>query len=312
MTNYLLYDGGCLMCTGIADQVQKISDGWLTVRSLDDPEMAALVAEHDPNKRSRPRLVMEQDGGVQVLAGPSMSLAIVRGIGLRRAIRVSGAMHEAIQSGDPSGRRSFLRTVGVGTAVATGFAMGGSPASAANGAPRDASGVLSQSALTRLRIEARRNKEYLAAVRTATLRGYDPALSESVGIDMGTGDVLMFTFIGHGSRPEREAAVITFERVGRTESVALETVAGDPEEVAASRQLNQVLRINSLAIAGVGPATYGKKEYFSCVAFCVGANCASKAIKCRSLIFMYAVLACMVIACGSKVKTCHKVCKKEW
>ncbi len=88
-------------------------------------------------------------------------------------------------------------------------------------------------------------------------------------------------------------------------------MSGDPDAAAESSQLADALTIDALAIGG-GMGTMGKADYFKCVAFCVGANCASKAQKCAKLRFMYLVLACMVGVCGSKVRTCHKVCKKKW
>ncbi len=193
MKNYLLYDAGCAVCTGIAEQVESASDGWLSVRSLGDPEMAQLVAEHDPREQDRPRLVMEGHQGVRVLSGLSMSAAMVRGMGLRRALRVTGIVRDAIEAGDPHGRRSFLRTVGLTAGVVGGVAVAGAPAMAAS---EGSSAVLSAASTSDLRAAAEGNRQYQAALEAARAKGYSSNLSESVAIDTGGDDRLLFTFMG--------------------------------------------------------------------------------------------------------------------
>lgn len=310
MKNYLLYDAGCAVCTGVAELVEQASDGWLTVRSLGDPQMAAVVAEHDPREYDRPRLVMEGRDGVRVLSGVAMSAAMIKGLGIRRAIKVSKIVRDALQADDATGRRAFIRTVGLGAAVASGFAIGGAPAMASAGERGE--GALSGAGLSSLRRQAAANVRYQAALRSAKAQGFSSKLSKSVGIDMGDEGQVLFTFMGHAQKTEREAIVISYERASGRERVALETVSGDPQEAASSSQLSKVLTVNSTAIGGSGMSTLGKTDYFRCVAFCVGANCSSKANKCLKLKFMYLVLACMVGVCGSKVKTCHKICKNKW
>ncbi|GAB2699779.1 hypothetical protein [Thalassiella azotivora] len=309
MTNYLLHDAACPVCANIASRVESVSDGWLTVRSIDDPEMASIVAAHAPDLGRKPCLILDREHGTKVLTGAPMSIAMTRALGLRRALKVSGIIHDALREGDPTGRRSFLRTVGIGAAVVSGFALGG-PATASGSNERHA--VLDPSAAARLRDEAKANTEYRAAMRAAKAHGYDFTISDSVAIDLGDGDRLLFTFIGHEDRPETDAAVISYERVAGVVTVMLESVSGDPEAAAASSRLNEVLTVSPLAIGGSDVVPLGKMDYFGCVTFCVGANCSSKARHCAKLRFMALVLACMVGVCGSKVNSCHKVCKSKW
>lgn len=56
MERILLFDSGCQSCSSIADEVQALADGWLTVRSLRDAEMRAVLDEARPGWRFEPTL----------------------------------------------------------------------------------------------------------------------------------------------------------------------------------------------------------------------------------------------------------------
>ncbi|WP_156822445.1 hypothetical protein [Demetria terragena] len=310
MTNYLMYDDGCTLCSDIAERVEGASEGWLTVRPIGDSEVTELLRNSGEVAPNRPHLVVVDGGeGAQLLSGASMSWAMIQGMGIRRALSVSGIVHDALKKDARDGRRSFLRAAGLGVGVATGMALGASPSMAAGGSA-DA-GALDPDGLSELQKRARGNPQFKAALQTARSQGFDTKLSKSVGFDTGDGGRLLYVFIGHAERGDREAAVLSFHLEGGVEKVSLESVEGDIDEVVSASRVGDVLNVRSVALAS-SLAPMGKMDYFKCVVFCVGANCASKAAKCAKLRFMYLVLACMVAVCGSKVKTCHKVCKSKW
>lgn len=306
MTNYLLYDGNCPVCTNVAQTVEESSQGWLTVRPSDDPELAPLVAQHGASCKARPRLVMMKDGKARVLEGPAMTLAMIKGMGLRRALKVSRIVRDEILEADPLGRRTLLRAVGAGVMVATGLALGGSPAAAA---PEGR--ALRGEELARLKAQARNNPDHRAALKTSRQSGYATSRTKSVGFDLGDEGFLLMTFIAHGSSAETRAAVVSYVRNGLIEDVTLETVEGTPSQTATADGLENVLTIASVGLSG-DVTTQSKKAYFACMVSCLGVKCGNKIDDCAKLRFLYLVLACIVGVCGSKTKGCHKVCKKRW
>jgi hypothetical protein len=62
MQRYLLFDSGCSVCTRLAEDIERASDGWLMARSLRDPEMKVLLDIARPGWRWEPTLLEVADG----------------------------------------------------------------------------------------------------------------------------------------------------------------------------------------------------------------------------------------------------------
>ena len=114
MKRYLLFDSGCNLCTRLAQDIEKESEGWLVARSLRDPEMHALLEEARPDWRWQPTLLEVQDDNINVVTGVALTTKIVQELGVRRAWRVAKLVHQA--NGAPNRikqeRRQFLQRGG--------------------------------------------------------------------------------------------------------------------------------------------------------------------------------------------------------
>ncbi len=122
MHRYLLFDSGCAMCTGLAEQIELESGGLLEARSLRDPEMHLLLEAARAPRRWEPTLLEVDPRGARAYTGTTMRIHLVRGLGVRRTGRILGLIvRRAIEDAkadpaDPT-RRSLLK--------ATGFAIAG-------------------------------------------------------------------------------------------------------------------------------------------------------------------------------------------
>lgn len=308
MQRFLLFDGGCQICSEAVSDIEMIAKGWLTVKSLNDPEIRALLDTHVPDWKFRPMLVEVDDHRVRVKTGFSMSSALLFGLGPVRSQRVLSRAVRAVQEKNAPARRSVLSGIG-----ATAVLLGIGTFVGVNAGAAEASQSLTGTALKNVLKQANAKPAMQKARAAVRKKGYDLEKTEAVATQAEDGGYVVFLFVAHAKRPETDAAVISMEFGGKDEGTSIEYVSGSPEALFANETVRaDTLKVQSGASELGIVQPFGAKEYISCLTFCVGANCASKAIKCRGLIFMYAVLACMVAVCGSKVNTCHKVCKSKW
>lgn len=87
MERYLVFDGGCTACTGLAQVIEHETDGWLMTRSLRDSAMTAVLDEVRPGWRWEPTLVEVEGTRTRVYTGIQMRSRLLVGLGLRRAVR---------------------------------------------------------------------------------------------------------------------------------------------------------------------------------------------------------------------------------
>lgn len=304
MIRNLLFDSGCAVCSDIAEAVNAEADGWLTARSLLDPEIVKTLDAHAPGWTHRPMLLEVEEGKVRVSSGLEMSWRMFRGLGVRRTHRVMGLAANALTPSAGPGRRSFLAAAS-GTVGILAIGMGASPVWGA-GTPR--AEVLDGARLAAAARRASRAPDVGRARVAITDQGYDLSQEKVVAIRGDSDDLVVMFFYAHRERPETDAAIISHDGDGST---FVEYVSAQSSELFAGDEFHpEALQVTQASSGGF--QTMGAGAYFSCIAACVGANCGALALRCRGLIFMYAVLACMAGICGSKVHTCHKVCKSAW
>lgn len=304
MIRHLLFDSGCVVCSNIADAVNAEAGGWLTARSLLDPEIVKTLDTHAPGWAHRPMLLEVQGDKIRVSSGLEMSWRMFRGLGPRKTRRVMTLVANALSPTVGTGRRSFLAAAS-GTVGVLAIGMGASPGWAA-GTPR--AEVLDGGRLAAAAARATRAPDVGRAQVAITEQGYDLEQEKVVAIRGEGNDLVVMFFYAHGERAETDAAIISHDGRGAT---FVEYVSAQPSELFAGEEFHpEALQVTQASTGGF--QTMGAGAYFSCIAACVGANCGALALRCRGLIFMYAVLACMAGICGSKVHTCHKVCKSAW
>lgn len=230
--------------------------------------------------------------------GLSMSLALLRRLGLKRSFRVFKAI--ATISGERAGggvaRRTFLGVLSAGL-LASGF-----PAFPSFADSGSSSGALRGRELEQVESELLRILKIQEARKKMKGLGYSLVDYKLVVLPdrLRNSFVAMF-FHGHVKALESRAAVLTYDSTNG--QVVVEFVSDGSGSLRGSGSLD----LSSLTVQPLGAS-----QYFGCLASCVGANCASQASRCSRLRFMYLILACMVVYCGSKVRVCHRVCKKEW
>ncbi len=107
---YLLFDSGCSVCTRLAEDIERTSDGWLAARSLRDPDVKALLDAARPGWRWEPTLLEVTDGHPRVFTGVAMRARMALGLGPRRAWHIMQILTDAVMSVAPeTPRRAFLR-----------------------------------------------------------------------------------------------------------------------------------------------------------------------------------------------------------
>jgi hypothetical protein len=111
MERYLLFDGGCVLCTGLAQAIEQETQGWLTAKSLRDPAMRELLDNARPGWTWEPMLVEVRGERVRVYTGLKMRSRLVVGLGPRRAVRVAQLVQQALvpKVEVDQGRRRFLQ-----------------------------------------------------------------------------------------------------------------------------------------------------------------------------------------------------------
>lgn len=111
MERYLLFDGGCTLCTGLAHDIEHATNGWLTAHSLREAAMRELLDKARPGWHWEPMLVELDDGRVHVFTGIRMRSRLVVGLGPRRAAQVAQLVQQALtpKVEVEQGRRTFLQ-----------------------------------------------------------------------------------------------------------------------------------------------------------------------------------------------------------
>ncbi|HVF14667.1 MAG TPA: hypothetical protein VM942_08715 [Acidimicrobiales bacterium] len=131
MERYVLFDSGCLVCSGMAHDIEHAAGGWLSVRSLRSAEVQRHLDRAAPGWKWEPMLLELDADDVRVHRGLPMRLRIAAGVGPRRAWAIAKLVQQAGEAlaDDASGRRGFLKgSAGVMAGVVLGLAAG--PASA--------------------------------------------------------------------------------------------------------------------------------------------------------------------------------------
>lgn len=57
MDRFLLFDSGCSLCSALASEIERETDGWLTARSLRDQEVQAWLDRAQPGWHWEPTLL---------------------------------------------------------------------------------------------------------------------------------------------------------------------------------------------------------------------------------------------------------------
>lgn len=90
---YLLFDSGCSECTEIAHSVEQETEGWLTMRSLHEPEVQELLSQARPDWKWEPTLLEIDEGKTLVFTGLAMKTRMLMGLGPRRLARLGKITH---------------------------------------------------------------------------------------------------------------------------------------------------------------------------------------------------------------------------
>lgn len=123
--SYLVLDGDREDFTAIARATRRLSELALEVRSADDPEIVALLAEHSLRWRHRPMLIELEPAGARVVSGGALTGALIRLIGPGRAWQVTAivADHRPTSAAETIGRRSLYQRAAALTAGALGLGL---------------------------------------------------------------------------------------------------------------------------------------------------------------------------------------------
>lgn len=85
---YLLFDSGCPTYTDLAMQIEGVSGGWLTARSLHDKEMQHLLDLQNPNWKWEPMIVEQEGDDFKAVSGLKMRALMVSKLGVRKALKI--------------------------------------------------------------------------------------------------------------------------------------------------------------------------------------------------------------------------------
>lgn len=296
---YLAYGGSCASCSNIAHVIEDEADMAISVRSIE-----SINSEFGTNlDYSKPALINIYDNDIKdIYTGPKMSLKILQLVGPQKSAKIFSAIASE-KSGKGVNRRSTL----TGFAVAAGLALTGASLTGASAKPVEDEVAVSEK--VKIYNDVIIHKAFQAALEKAKGDGYAPNRYEYVVVRQDNG-FLFFYFMEHSSRPETDAAVVSCSITGGSFDFSLEYVSGAVGQATRASSVGNVLTFSQPSNYSALPM--GPVEYFGCVSLCVGANCGVQASRCRFLIHMAAVLACMTAICGSKVRTCHNICRRTW
>lgn len=140
MQRYLLFDAGCSVCTRMAQELDDVSNGWFTARSLRDQDMQALLKSARPNAKWEPTLLEVKGTTVRVSTGLKMRARVAAGVGARRAWQMAKIVYgqQTTNVGTPAvpARRKFLHNSALfgGIVFGTGLPLAKGQAAAAKSA----------------------------------------------------------------------------------------------------------------------------------------------------------------------------------
>lgn len=292
---YIAYKGRCSSCSDFAQLIEGESDGKISAQTIDsiNDKFRGRVEE------SKPSLVEVEKGLVKnIYTGPAMSVQLLKLVGPKSSMKIFSLIAKNV-SGNGVSRRFTL----AGVAAAAGIALTGGSWSPA------VAGEVSVSERLRVYSNVAKNRNFKIAIEKASIDGYSSQQSEYVVIKQDDG-LLFFYFMEHMKDPRNRAAVISCLISEGKYDFSIEYVSGDLGKISEARSMGNLL--NFSRPSGYSALPMGPGEYFGCIAFCVGANCGAQAMRCRVLVHMAAVLACMTAICGSKVRVCHNVCRNTW
>lgn len=113
MERYLLFDAGCAICSRMAQELDEVSNGWFTARSLRDEDMQALLRNARPDWKWEPTLLEVKGTRIRVYTGLKMRSRVATGVGVRRAWQMAkivyGRQTTGVRDTVPSARRKFLQ-----------------------------------------------------------------------------------------------------------------------------------------------------------------------------------------------------------
>lgn len=206
MERYLLFDSGCTLCTGLAQDIERETNGWLTTRSLREPAMKELLDKTRPDWKWEPTLVEIDNAHVRVLTGVKMRSYLVVGLGPKRAVRVAQLVQQALAPKDRynSERRKFLKAASVVGLALFGFSgtRALSPTSAL-AAPHDAEVVVVSGAEVEPLLNKVGEKQYIKLLtKYLYSSGFRLSKSHSVGFLHDDGSkvvMLMFAATNGGN-----------------------------------------------------------------------------------------------------------------
>ncbi len=116
MNRYLLFNESCGTCSGIAEQVEKETDGILTGRSLTELEIQILLNEALSEGWEWEPMLMEVSDDrmdVKVYNGVLMRLRLIQLLGIKRAWDVAQIVHRSLKTTYSfQDRRLFLKYTG--------------------------------------------------------------------------------------------------------------------------------------------------------------------------------------------------------
>lgn len=125
-TRYLLFDSGCAVCSGVAYDVEKASNGWLTAKSLRDAEMKAILDNVRPGWKWEPTLIEIDENATKVFTGIHLRIQIILGVGLGRAWQIANIVSSHTQQAHRNmPRRSFLQRSAIFAGVLFGATVAG-------------------------------------------------------------------------------------------------------------------------------------------------------------------------------------------
>lgn len=118
----LVFDGGCLSCSSIAEEVASCAEDRIKVRAFQDPEIQELLARAPGAPTDEPVLLHHADGDVEAYTGLVMRARLARIVGVRRTMRLLSALARLETPVPDAGRR---RVLGLVSKSALGVAFAG-------------------------------------------------------------------------------------------------------------------------------------------------------------------------------------------
>jgi predicted DCC family thiol-disulfide oxidoreductase YuxK len=138
VSRYLLFDSGCSVCTGLAQDVERESDGRLAILSLRDPRVQSLLGKAKPGWRWEPTLCEVEGEKTRVSTGIAMRTRMLAILGPHRTWKVARLVARAMSSTDTdevaaASRRRFLKQSAAIAGVVGLMPLGSRTATAAKG-----------------------------------------------------------------------------------------------------------------------------------------------------------------------------------